>query len=95
MGKKRRGLSRRQIRDIRNGQYEFPGIKAGMVWAGIGEAVELIREHLHRHGEAPLLESALRILMRARETSREWQAMAQMITDYEYAREIVLGEEDE
>ena len=83
----------RKVVDIRRAQFEIPGFTAGAVGVLVDEALMLCGHQVKRYGPTLLMQGIVERLQQARASVNEWTRTAQMVTDYDCARDAVAGKE--
>lgn len=86
--------SRDEAAEVRRAQYELPGFTAAAVGVLVDEALMLCGHQAKRYGRTLLLDGIVERLQTARAKVTDWMRTAQMVTDYDCAREAVLREQE-
>lgn len=84
--------SRDEASEVRRAQYEMPGFTAAAVGVLVDEALALCEYQARLYGRTALLEGIVLRLQQARARVTDWMRTAQMLTDYDCAREAVRRE---
>lgn len=86
--------SRRADRDARRAQYELPGFAAGVCAAHLNLVLTLTDAFQTRYGRNAIVESIEQHVREARQDIINWQAYAQMVTDYDAAHKATREERE-
>jgi hypothetical protein len=86
--------SSREATEIRRAQFEIPGFTATAVGLLVDEALVLCEHQARRYGQTVLLEGIVQRLQDARTRVTNWVHNAQMLTDYDCARDAVRRERE-
>ena len=82
-----------KVVDIQRAQFEIPGFTAAAAGVLVDEALMLCGHQVKRYGRTLLMEGIVERLQQARAKIGDWGRTAQMVTDYDCARDAVAGKE--
>lgn len=81
-------------KDVRRGQYEFPGFAAGNCAAHLDLVLTLTDAFQTRYGRNAIVESIEQHVREARQDVLNWQHYARYMTDYDAAHQAVREERE-